>query len=65
MRRVRPGVALALASFGYGTLNAFLVLRFEAAGFGGAGLALGVFGAAFLLARLLGSPLVDRVPRPR
>ena len=57
-------MALALASFGYGTLNAFLVLRFEAAHFGGAGLALGVFGAAFLLARLFGSPLIDRLPTP-
>jgi MFS family permease len=61
---VRPGLALALVSFGYGTLNAFLVLRFEAAGFAGAGVALGVFGGAFLLARLIGSPLVDRVPAP-
>jgi predicted MFS family arabinose efflux permease len=57
---MRPGAALALASFGYGTLNAFLVLRFEQAGFGGAGVALGVFGGAFLLVRLLGSGLVDR-----
>ena len=61
---LRPGVALALASFGYGTLNAFLVLRFEAAHFGGASVALGVFGGAFLLARLVGSPLVDRVRAP-
>lgn len=61
---LRPGVALALASFGYGTLNAFLVLRFEAAGFGGASVALGVFGGAFLLARLVGSPLVDRIRAP-
>jgi MFS family permease len=61
---VRPGVALALVSFGYGTLNAFLVLRFEAAGFAGAGAALGVFGGAFLLVRLVGSPLVDRVSAP-
>jgi len=61
---LRPGVALALASFGYGTLNAFLVLRFEAAHFGGASVALGVFGGAFLLARLAGSPLVDRVRGP-
>ena len=57
-------MALALASFGYGTLNAFLVLRFEAAHFGGASVALGVFGGAFLLARLVGSPLVDRIPAP-
>ena len=57
-------MALALASFGYGTLNAFLVLRFEAAGFGGASVALGVFGGAFLLARLVGSPLVDRIRAP-
>lgn len=61
----RPALVLALASFGYGTLNAFLVLRFEASGFAGAGVALGVLGGTFLLARLLGSGLVDRWPAGR
>jgi MFS family permease len=57
----RPAAALALASFGYGTLNGFVVLRFTDAGFAGAGAALGVFGAAFLLMRLLGGRLADRI----
>jgi MFS family permease len=50
----RPGVVLGLASFGYGTVNAFAVLQAGAA-------ALGVFAAAFLAVRLLGSRLVDDV----
>jgi MFS family permease len=60
----RPALALALTGYGYGTLTGFLVLRFQDAGFTGAGAALGVFGAAFLLCRLVGSPLVDRMSAP-
>jgi len=48
----KPGVVLGLASFGYGTVNAFAVLQ------AGAG-ALGVFAAGFLVVRLAGSQLVD------
>jgi MFS family permease len=58
----RPGLALALAAYGAGTLQAFAVLRLTGPG---AGLVLGVYGGAFLLVRLLGSPLVDRHPAPR
>jgi MFS family permease len=57
----RPALALALASFGYGTLNGFLVLRFQEADLSGASAALGTFGAAFLAFRLFGSALVDRL----
>jgi MFS family permease len=60
----RPALTLGLASFGYGTLNGFLVLRFDDADLAGAGIALGLFGAAFVLCRLLGSRLVDRVAAP-
>jgi MFS family permease len=48
----RPGVVLGLASFGYGTVNAFAVLEAGPA-------ALAVFAGAFLAVRLLGSRLVD------
>jgi MFS family permease len=48
----RPGAILGLASFGYGTVNAFAVLQAGPA-------ALAVFAAAFLAVRLLGSRLVD------
>ena len=59
-----PALTLGLASYGYGTLNGFVVLRFDDAQLAGAGAALGVFGAAFLLCRLIGSTLVDRVAAP-
>ena len=48
----RPGAILGLASFGYGTVNAFAVLEAGAP-------ALAVFAAAFLAVRLAGSRLVD------
>jgi MFS family permease len=48
----RPGIVLGLASFGYGTVNAFAVLQ-------AGGAALAVFGGAFLATRLLGSRLID------
>jgi MFS family permease len=58
----RPGLALALAAYGAGTLQAFAVLRLAGTG---ADLVLGAYGGAFLLVRLLGSPLVDRHRAPR
>jgi MFS family permease len=51
---LRLGVLLGLSSFGYGTLNAFVATRT-----GHAGLALGLFAGAFVVARALGSRLVD------
>jgi predicted MFS family arabinose efflux permease len=57
-----PAIALGLASYGVGTLQAFAVLRLDGPA---ADLLLGAFGAAFLLTRLAGSPLVDRHPAPR
>lgn len=55
-----PGLALGLASYGYGTINALLVLYLQHDGVGGQSWALALFAAAFLLTRALGSPLVDR-----
>jgi MFS family permease len=51
---LRLGLLLGLSSFGYGTLNAFVSTRT-----GHAGLALGLFAGAFVVARALGSRLVD------
>jgi MFS family permease len=56
----QPGLALGLASYGYGTINALLVLHLHHDRVGGADSALALFAAAFLLTRALGSPLVDR-----
>ncbi|MFE7118051.1 MFS transporter [Streptomyces sp. NPDC057654] len=55
-----PGLAFGLSSYGYGTVNALLVLHLHHDGIGGESAALAVFAAGFLLARALGSPLVDR-----
>jgi len=57
----RPGLAFGLASIGYGTINAFLILDLANRHFGGRSLALALFGAAFLLTRFLGTSVVDRV----
>jgi MFS family permease len=51
---LRLGLLLGLSSFGYGTLNAFVATRTSHAG-----LALGLFAGAFVVARALGSRLVD------
>jgi MFS family permease len=57
------GVILGLASYGYGTLTALLVLFLGTRELGGQAiqaLGLAAFSAAFLLTRAAGSPLVDR-----
>ncbi len=56
-----PGLAMVLASSGFGTIAAFLALRFAASGWAGAGLALTAFGAAYILARLFLAGLPDRL----
>jgi MFS family permease len=56
-----PGTALALASSGFGTIAAFLALRYQLAGWANPGLALTGFGAAYLLMRLLFGGLPDRL----
>lgn len=54
------GATIGLAAYCYGTIAALLVLRLRADGIGVDGYALGVFAAAFLVARFAGSPLIDR-----
>ncbi len=57
------GVLIGMASFGYGTLTALLVLFLRTAGSGfgtGGTYGLAVFSAAFPATRAAGSPLVDR-----
>ena len=56
-----PGLGLVLASGGFGTIAAFLSLRFAAMGWGGAGLALTGFGAVYITSRLLFAGLPDRL----
>ncbi len=56
-----PGLGLVLASGGFGTIAAFLALRYEALGWSGAGLALTGFGTVYILSRLLFAGLPDRV----
>jgi len=55
-----PGIALGLASYGYGTVAALLVLHLQVNHIGGASVGLSVFALGFLLTRASGSPLVDR-----
>jgi len=55
------GLALVLASSGFGTIAAFLSLRYAAVGWPGAGLALTGFGAAYIAVRLLFGGLPDRL----
>jgi MFS family permease len=54
------GVLIGMASFGYGTLTALLVLFLTRLHGGGQGLGLAAFSLAFLVTRGAGSPLVDR-----
>ncbi len=56
-----PGLGLVLASGGFGTIAAFLALRYATMGWGGAGLALTGFGAVYILSRLTFAGLPDRL----
>ncbi len=56
-----PGLALALASFGVGTISAFLALRYNVLGWSGVAYALTGFGAAYIAVRLLFAGLPDRI----
>jgi MFS family permease len=55
------GLAMVLASAGFGTIASFLVLRYAAMGWSGGGLALTAFGAAYIAVRLLFAGLPDRL----
>jgi MFS family permease len=58
---VRPGTALALASLGYATVAAFVVLHLEARGVGHGATVFGAFATMVVLTRLVGGDLPDRV----
>jgi MFS family permease len=58
---VRPGTALALASVGYATVAAFVVLHLDARGVGHGATVFGAFASMVVLTRLLGGDLPDRI----
>ncbi len=58
---IRPGSALALASVGYATVAAFVVLHLDARGIGHGAVVFGAFAAMVVLTRLIGGDLPDRV----
>jgi MFS family permease len=58
---VGPGSALALASIGYATVAAFVVLHLDDRGVGHGATAFGAFATMVVLTRLIGGDLPDRV----
>jgi MFS family permease len=58
---LRPGAALALASIGYATLAAFVILHLDARGVGHGATVFGAFATMVVLTRLVGGDLPDRV----
>ena len=58
---VRPGAALALASLGYASVAAFVVLHLEARGVGHGATVFGAFATMVVLTRLIGGDLPDRI----
>lgn len=58
--RIAPlGSGLALATIGFGAIAAFAAIDFQSKGWDGAGLVLGGFGTAYILARLVGGHWPD------
>ncbi len=58
---VRPGAALALASVGYATVAAFVVLHLDQRGVGHGATAFGAFATMVVLTRLVAGDVPDRV----
>jgi MFS family permease len=58
---LRPGVALALANVGYGTMSGFIVLHLDAEGIGHGAATFTVFAGSVVVARLILGRLPDRV----
>jgi len=58
---LRPGSALALASLGYATVAAFVVLHLEARAVGHGAAVFGAFATMVVLTRLVGGDLPDRI----
>ncbi|MCJ0972923.1 MFS transporter [Pseudomonas sp. PS1] len=56
-----PGLSLALATIGYGTLTAFIALYYDTRGWDGAAWCLTAFAFAFIGTRLLFPNLINRV----
>jgi MFS family permease len=56
-----PGLGMALASSGIGTLGAFLTLRYQMENWSSAGIALTSFGVSYLAVRILFGGLPDRI----
>ncbi|MEY9524017.1 putative MFS family arabinose efflux permease [Bradyrhizobium japonicum] len=56
-----PGLCMALASSGVGTISAFLALYYDRLAWSGVGLALTAFGSAYILMRLLFGGLPDKI----
>ena len=54
-----PGLAFLLTSYGYGSINAMLILYLGYHHLGGTNIALPIFAACFLITRIAGSPLVN------
>lgn len=58
---LRPGAALALASIGYATLAAFVILHLDERGVGHGATVFGAFATMVVLTRLVGGDLPDRI----
>jgi MFS family permease len=58
---IPPGIALALANVGYGTMAGFVVLHLDDAGIGGGASVFTAFAVAVVGARLAGGRLPDRL----
>ncbi|HEX6391090.1 MAG TPA: MFS transporter [Solirubrobacteraceae bacterium] len=58
---IAPGIALALANVGYGTMAGFVVLHLDELGVGGGATVFTAFAAAVVISRLLASSLPDRL----
>jgi MFS family permease len=56
-----PGLGLALASSGFGTIAAFLALRYQSQGWSAPGTALTGFGVAYIAMRVFFGGLPDRI----
>jgi MFS family permease len=56
-----PGTSLALAAFGYAALTGFVVLHLAERGIGNGGAMLSLFGAGYVVVRILAGRLPDRV----
>lgn len=58
---LRPGVALALANVGYGTMSGFVVLHLADAGVGSGAAVFTAFAASVVITRLIAGRLPDRI----